>query len=173
MHSFTLVLCSLGSKYAISGGSDEQCKIFDLDKRVEHGALTHHEGTVSCVATHGPTSHLLTASDDNSISVVRMGSWQVEKTLYKHSAGVTALALHPTGKLAFSAAKDKKMITWNLVKARPAFISHIKVNLTYSISSNILSLIFVCPGYCGDDSCVARRNTICCWTSSEGRHLQH
>ena len=59
-------------------------------------------------------------------SVVRMGSWQVEKTLYKHSAGVTALALHPSGKLAFSAGKDKKMITWNLVKARPAFISNIK-----------------------------------------------
>ena len=55
-----------------------------------------------------------------------MGSWQIEKTLYKHSAGVTALALHPSGKLAFSAAKDKKMITWNLVKARPAFISNIK-----------------------------------------------
>merc|ERR1712227_255583 len=109
-----------------SGGSDEQCEIFDLDKRVEHGALTHHEGTVSCLATHGPTAHLLTASDDNSISVIRMGSWQIEKTLYKHSAGVIALALHPSGKLAFSAAKDKKMITWNLVKARPAFISNIK-----------------------------------------------
>ena len=38
------------------------------------------------------------------------GSWQVEKTLYKHSAGVTALVLHPSGKLAFSAAKDKKMM---------------------------------------------------------------
>ena len=55
-----------------------------------------------------------------------MGSWQVEKTLYKHQAGVTALALHPSGKLAFSAAKDKKMITWNLVKANPAFITYIK-----------------------------------------------
>merc|ERR1712227_1199605 len=109
-----------------SGGSDEQCEIFDLDKRVEHGALTHHEGTVSCLATHGPTAHLLTASDDNSISVVRMGSWQVEKTLYKHSAGVTALALPPSGKLAISAAKDKKLITWNLVKANPAFITYIK-----------------------------------------------
>jgi len=115
-----------GSKYAITGGSDEQCKIFDLDKRVEHGVLAHHDGTVSCVTTHDLTSHLVTASDDNSISVIRMGSWQVEKTLYKHSAGVTALALHPSGKLAFSAGKDKKMITWNLVKARPAFISNIK-----------------------------------------------
>jgi len=115
-----------GSKFAISGGSDEQCKIFDMDKRVEHGVLAHHDGTVSCVTTHSPTSHLLTASDDNSISVIRMGSWQIEKTLYKHSAGITALALHPSGKLAFSAAKDKKLITWNLVKARPAFISNIK-----------------------------------------------
>ena len=59
-----------GSKYAISGGSDEQCKIFDLDKRVEHGVLAHHDGTVSCVTTHSPTSHLLTASDDNSIRLV-------------------------------------------------------------------------------------------------------
>merc|ERR1712179_664302 len=109
-----------------SGGSDEICKIFDMTKRAEHGTLMHHEGTVSCLATHSATSHLLTASDDNSIAVVRMGSWQVEKTLYKHTAGITAMALHPTGKLAFTAGKDKKMITWNLVKARPAFITNIK-----------------------------------------------
>jgi len=115
-----------GSKYAVSGGSDEVCKIFDMTKRAEHGTLMHHEGTVSCMATHSSTSHLLTGSDDNTIAVVRMGSWQVEKTLYKHTAGVTAMALHPTGKLAFTAGKDKKMITWNLVKARPAFITNIK-----------------------------------------------
>jgi len=97
-----------------------------MTKRAEHGTLMHHQGTVSCLATHSATSHLLTASDDNTIAVVRMGSWQVEKTLYKHSAGITAMALHPTGKLAFTAAKDKKLITWNLVKARPAFITNIK-----------------------------------------------
>merc|ERR1712183_196168 len=66
-----------------------------------------------------------TASDDNSLGIVKMGSCQLEKSLYKHSAGITALAVHPSGKLAFSAGKDKKMITWNLVKARPAFISNI------------------------------------------------
>jgi protein MAK11 len=119
-------LCT-GSKYAVSGGSDEICKIFDMTKRAEHGTLMHHEGTVSCMATHSSTSHLVTGSDDNTIAVVRMGSWQVEKTLYKHTAGITAMALHPTGKLAFTAGKDKKLITWNLVKARPAFITNIKV----------------------------------------------
>ena len=115
-----------GSRFAVSGGSDENCKIFDLVKRVEHGLLDHHEGTVSALVTHGPSAHLITASDDNSLGIVKMGSWQLEKSLYKHSAGITALAIHPSGKLAFSAGKDKKMITWNLVKARPAFISNIK-----------------------------------------------
>ena len=114
-----------GSRFAVSGGSDENCKIFDMVKRVEHGVLDHHEGTVSSLVTHGPSSHIITASDDNSLGVVKMGSWQLEKSLYKHSAGITALAVHPSGKLAFSAGKDKKMITWNLVKARPAFISNI------------------------------------------------
>lgn len=114
-----------GSKYVISGGSDEMCKVFDMNSRTEHGVLMHHEGTVTCLATH-PPSHLLTAGDDNTLAVLRMGSWQVEKTLYKHSAGITAMAIHPTGKLAFTAGKDKKLITWNLVKARPAFISNIK-----------------------------------------------
>ena len=51
----------------MSGGSDEQCKIYDLVKRVEHGVLGHHDGTVSCVVTHAPTAHLITASDDNSV----------------------------------------------------------------------------------------------------------
>jgi len=73
-----------------------------------------------------PPSHLLSASDDNTLAITRMGSWQVEKTLYKHSAGISAMAMHPTGKLCFTAGKDKKLITWNLVKARPAFITNIK-----------------------------------------------
>jgi len=128
-----------GSRFAVSGGSDENCKIFDMVRRVEHGVLDHHEGTVSGLVTHGPSSHIITASDDNSLGVVKMGSWQLEKSLYKHSAGITALAIHPSGKLAFSAAKDKKMITWNLVKARPAFISNIK---------GIAELLVVSPDGC-------------------------
>lgn len=124
-HNGPVRCLAAGSRFAVSGGSDENCKIFDLVKRVEHGVLGHHDGTVSALATHCPTSHLVTASDDNSLGIVKMGSWQLEKSLYKHSAGITALAVHPSGKLAFSAGKDKKMITWNLVKARPAFISNI------------------------------------------------
>lgn len=124
-HSGPVRSLSAASKYCFSGGTDEMCKVYDMASKTEHGTLMHHEGTVSCLAAHS-SSHLITASDDNSIAVIRLGSFQVEKTLYKHTAGITALAMHPTGKLCFSAGKDKKLITWNLVKARPAFITNLK-----------------------------------------------
>ena len=34
------------------------------------------QGIVTCMATQ-PPSHLLSASDDNSLAITRMGSWQV------------------------------------------------------------------------------------------------
>ena len=100
---------SAGSKFAISGGSDDSCKIYDMLERRELGTLQHHDvrckittyniilviissefcskgfsdayyyyqGIVTCVATQAP-SHLITASDDNSLAILRMGSWQVK-----------------------------------------------------------------------------------------------
>jgi hypothetical protein len=32
-----------GSRYTISGGTDEQCKVFDMTDRKESGTLIHHE----------------------------------------------------------------------------------------------------------------------------------
>ena len=100
---------SAGSKFAISGGSDDSCKIYDMLERRELGTLQHHDvrckittyniivviisselcsnespdayqGIVTCVATQAP-SHLITASDDNSLAILRMGSWQVKWTV--------------------------------------------------------------------------------------------
>merc|ERR1719219_1440040 len=84
-HSGAIRCVSAGSKFAISGGSDDSCKIYDMLERRELGTLQHHDGIVTCVATQAP-SHLITASDDNSLAILRMGSWQVEKTLYKDIA---------------------------------------------------------------------------------------
>jgi len=124
-HSGPVRSITAGSKYVVSGGSDEVCKIYNMNERKEHGTLMHHDGTVTCLSLHD-TTHLVTASEDHSLAILRTGNWQVEKTLYKHQAGITAMAVHPSGKLAFTAAKDKKLITWNLIKARPAFITNLK-----------------------------------------------
>ena len=59
----------------ITSHHNEHILVFNIESE-ERNIATPVQGTVSCLATHG-SSHLLTASDDNSIAVVRMGSFQV------------------------------------------------------------------------------------------------
>ena len=37
-----------------------------------------------------------------------------------------AISIHPSGKLALSAGKDKTLRTWNLMTAKAAYITNIK-----------------------------------------------
>lgn len=52
-------------------------------------------------------------------------SWQVEKTLSKHTGGVVDVDVHPSGKMALSVGKDNKLITWNLIKGRSAYVTNL------------------------------------------------
>lgn len=61
-----------------------------------------------------------------SCSILRTKDFQVEKTLSKHSGGVTCLSIHPSGKMALSVGKDHKLITWNLIKGRSAYVTNVK-----------------------------------------------
>ena len=42
------------------------------------------------------------------------------------SSGVIDVAVHPSGKMAMTIGKDRKLITWNLIKGRSAFVTNIK-----------------------------------------------
>ena len=124
-------------------------KIFNLRNRTEHGALHHSDGTVNALAFYVDDRHVITASEDCNICIVKTSSWRVEKTLVKHKvrpltrprstgmggklfpekslwgllfdldfikAGVVDVSIHPSGKMALSVGKDKKLVTWNLVR---------------------------------------------------------
>ena len=41
-------------------------------------------------------------------------------------SGVTDVSIHPSGKLALSIGKDRKLVTWNLIKGRSAYVTNIK-----------------------------------------------
>lgn len=55
--------------------------------------------------------------------------FQCEKTLFAHPGGVTCISVHPTGKLALSVGNDKKLCTWNLIKGRRAYVTHVGVGM--------------------------------------------
>ena len=61
-------------------------KIFNLRNRTEHGALHHSDGTVNALAFYVDDRHVITASEDCNICIVKTSTWRVEKTLVKHKA---------------------------------------------------------------------------------------
>ena len=104
-HSASVRSIIAGDKYLISSGGDENVKIFNLRNRTEHGALYHSDGVINCMLFYDKR-HLMTASEDGKICILKVNAgWNVEKTLSKHKAGVTDLALHPSGKLMLSIGK--------------------------------------------------------------------
>ena len=58
---------------------------------------------------------MVTASEDSNVWIVKTSTWRLEKTLVKHKGGVVDVSIHPSGKMALSIGKDKKLVTWNLV----------------------------------------------------------
>ena len=130
-HSASVRSITAGDKFLVSAGGDENVKIFNLRNRSEHGALTHADGVINCMLFYDKR-HLITASEDGKISILKTTTgWSVEKTLLKHQAGVTDLALHPSGKLMLSVGKDGKLITWNLIKGRSAYITNLHENADF------------------------------------------
>ena len=59
-------------------------QIFNLRNRTEHGALHHSDGTVNALSFYVDDRHVVTASEDGNVCIVKTSTWRVEKTLVKH-----------------------------------------------------------------------------------------
>lgn len=112
-------------RHLVTGGTDEVIKVFDLRKKREQGTLTHHSGTITSLAFHS-TTHLLTASSDSTIHLLRTKDWESLLRLGKHKDdSVEAVAMHPSGKLAVSVGKRDMMKVWDLQTGKQAAASRV------------------------------------------------
>ena len=123
-HAGSVRSLAAADKYLITSGADETVKIFNLRNRSEHGTLNHADSMINAMKFYDK-KHLITCAEDGKVCIIRTGNWNVEKTLLKHSQGVIDVAVHPSGKMALTIGKDKKLITWNLIKGRSAFVTNI------------------------------------------------
>ncbi|XP_057643521.1 p21-activated protein kinase-interacting protein 1 [Chionomys nivalis] len=126
-HTASLSAVAANSRFVVTGSKDETIHIYDLKKKIEHGALLHHSGTVTCLKFYG-TRHLISGAEDGLICVWDAKKWECLKSIKAHKGHVTFLSIHPSGKLALSVGTDKTLRTWNLVEGRSAFIKNIKQN---------------------------------------------
>ncbi|XP_039284812.1 p21-activated protein kinase-interacting protein 1-like [Nilaparvata lugens] len=126
-HQGSVKSIAISGKWLASSGSDEVIHIYDMQERKQSGTLMKQNGSVNSIAFTPDTSYLLSASEDGSIAIFKTGSWHMEKLLKKahDGEGVTALAVHPSGKMALSLGKDVTLKTWNLVKGRSAYTTNL------------------------------------------------
>ncbi|XP_028909005.1 p21-activated protein kinase-interacting protein 1 [Ornithorhynchus anatinus] len=126
-HTASLSAVAVNDRFVVTGSKDETIHIYDMKKKVEHGALLHHNGTITCLKFHG-SGHLISGAEDGLICVWDAKRWECLKTIKAHKGHVTSLSIHPSGKLALSVGTDKTLRTWNLIEGRSAFIKNIKQN---------------------------------------------
>ncbi|XP_060535147.1 p21-activated protein kinase-interacting protein 1-like [Cylas formicarius] len=141
-HSGSVRCVSTYDHYLASGASDDRIIIYDMKTRKEHCMLTHHDASISCVCFSKDHSHVISASQDGVLTIVRVGNWQVEKIWDKPHKGceILDIAVHSSGKLAFTLGADHTLHTWNLVKGRSAYI--INLNTKCKDPKSIEKIVF-------------------------------
>ena len=82
-----------------------------------------HEGTVTSLQFH--QQHLLSASDDGTIWVWDIGTWESRQCLTGHRGPVYSIAVHPTGNLVLSVGRDKTLRTWDFKNGQQAYVKHL------------------------------------------------
>ncbi|KAL7418950.1 transcription initiation at TATA-containing promoter protein [Cryptotrichosporon argae] len=110
---------SAGGKWLATGSEDEFVKVWDLRRRKEVGSLSQHTGSITSLTFPTP-SHLLTTSDDATLSLFRTSDWALLKSLKGHSGRVNHVDVHPTGRVALSVGKDRTLKMWDLMRGRGA-----------------------------------------------------
>ncbi|KAK2822700.1 hypothetical protein Q5P01_022765 [Channa striata] len=126
-HTASISAVAASERFVVTGSKDETIQLYDMKKKTEHGALLHHDGTITCLEFYG-TSHLLSGGEDGLICVWSTKKWECLKSIKAHKGHVTSLSVHPSGKLVLSVGTDKTLRTWNLINGRSAFIKNIKQN---------------------------------------------
>ncbi|KAM9844519.1 p21-activated protein kinase-interacting protein 1-like [Aulostomus maculatus] len=126
-HNASVSAVAASERFVVTGSKDETVQVYDMKKKTEHGALLHHDGTITCLEFYG-TSHLLSGGEDGLLCVWSTKKWECLKSIRAHKGHVTSLSVHPSGKLALSVGTDKTLRTWNLINGRSAFIKNIKQN---------------------------------------------
>ena len=132
-HKGVVKALSSGGPFVASGGADDLVHLYDMKSDKDLGFLINPgEGAVTSLnfftpkGAYSPT-HLLAGCSDGTISVWRAGGgWECMRTLRGHRAEISSIAIHPSGALALTTARDGTLKLWDLVKGRVTFSTKVE-----------------------------------------------
>ncbi|EEC47185.1 predicted protein [Phaeodactylum tricornutum CCAP 1055/1] len=121
----------------LSCGYDEYLKTHDFAKKLTSSGevRTPSEfGTPLCssfappASSSGlPSTHCLLGFAGGKLVIYKKRDWSVQHVLAGHEGGVSAMAVHPSGKMVLTGGEsDGKLKLWDLTKGRLAYVSKIQ-----------------------------------------------
>ncbi|MFN6568517.1 NB-ARC domain-containing protein [Dendronalium sp. ChiSLP03b] len=137
-HVITAVAVTPDGKHLISGSFDGVLKIWNLSTGEEVCTLTAHNGSVdldeeynvdlddldeeynyivNAVTVTPDGKHLISGSQDNTLKIWNLETWEKVCTLYGHSSSVNAVAVTLDSKHLISGSSDNTLKIWNLETA--------------------------------------------------------
>jgi protein MAK11 len=136
----------------LSCGYDEMLRTHDFSKRLTSSGEVRTPadlGTPVCSSFAPPTgnsTHCLVGFSSGKLVIYKKRDWIVQHVLAGHDGGVSALAVHPSGKMALTGgASDGKLKLWDLTKGRLSFAIKIQA-ATKGSYDPILSLVWTGSG---------------------------
>ena len=101
-------------KYAVSGGNDEEIRIYNVRKRREVGSLMKHQAPITALRFSKKANSLVSGSDDGMIAVWRIKDWECVSFKPAHKGSVIDLDVHSSGKAMISCGRDSTLRLWDL-----------------------------------------------------------
>jgi WD40 repeat protein len=144
-HITSIKCLATSHRFLATGSTDEHVKLYDIQLRKEIGSLMHHSGSITALSFFRK-SHLITASEDSTIAIVRSKDWEPLKVLKGHEGAIMDVALHPTGKILISVAADSFMRVWDMAKGNCAYTLRLKavgVKCGWSVESGELYAVMM------------------------------
>ncbi|CAI9102805.1 OLC1v1001150C1 [Oldenlandia corymbosa var. corymbosa] len=127
-HLSPIKCAAVAGSAAVTGGSDDTIKIYDLSTYSEIGSL-HHTSSITSLSFFTPTSspislprNLIAAAEDGAVIIYDADPFVHLKTVKNvHKKGVNDISIHPSGRLALSVGRDECLAMVNLVRGRRSF----------------------------------------------------
>ncbi|KAG7220917.1 hypothetical protein INR49_017767 [Caranx melampygus] len=131
-HTASISSVAASERFVVTGSKDETIQLYDMKKRIEHGALLHHDGTITCLEFYG-SSHLLSGGEDGLLCVWSTKKWECLKSIKAHKGHVTSLSSIPLGNLHCQWARiklsDAHLVKWSPDGDKYVVVANDKVNV--------------------------------------------
>ena len=108
-------------KFLVSGGNDEEVRIYNIRKRREVGSLMKHQAPITTLRFSKKANSLASGSDDGMIAVWRIKDWECVSFKPAHKGSVIDLDMHPSGKVMMSCGRDNTLRLWDMTNSKELY----------------------------------------------------